>query len=149
MTEFLEIYGVDITAMIIALSGAITAVVTMIKSFKANNNFRKDVEITQDGIKEGFKIFADKKLEVSLGEKFDKKLDEFKNETVKDIKNTLFELRKDEEKRVKLQYYNAKILSNTRAFDKLEDYEQKEFIEIVKSLDKREDNTEIIEIQGE
>lgn len=149
MTEFLEQFGVDLAAIVISLSGAITALVTMVKSFKSNDNFRRDVEITQEGIKEGFKVFADKKLEISIGSKLDIKLEEFKNETVKEIKNTLFELRENEKKRLRLEYLNAKILANTRAFDKLSEEEQAELNLLIKELDTNKDNVETIEVQGE
>ena len=149
MTEFLEQFGVDLAAIVISLSGAITALVTMVKSFKSNDNFRRDVEITQEGIKEGFKTFADKKLEISIGSKLDIRLEEFKNETVKEIKNTLFELRENEKKRLRLEYLNAKILANTRAFDKLSEEEQAELNSLIKELDTNKENVETIEVQGE
>lgn len=135
MLTFLETYGADIIAALIAISGAVTSLIALIKSIRLNGSTTKiqkltdeKIEITQQGIVEAFKMAKlPTEWKVSVSNQVDTKLDAWGAKF-------LITLKEHEELRTQLALANTKVLAYTAAFNKLTDAEKQHIEELMKEI---------------
>lgn len=130
---------VSISSLVIALCGALTAVIGVVKMLKTGKisitelgKLKQDVNLTQQGIVEAFKsVRFPTEWRVDLSKK--------NIETIREEFNKLYKkLISLDEAKTKLMIYQAKILSKTAAYNKLTDDEKAELntlLEVVNNLE--------------
>ena len=139
MLEFLSNHGVEITAIITALGGAIGAVVSLIQVFKNNRKINKnneltkqDIKITREGIVEAFKSAKiPNEWKISVSTQVNKMLVNFRDEFIKLYKENA-------EMSNKLLAISAKVLSFTAASEKLTADEKKQLQDLILLLNKED-----------
>lgn len=144
MMEFLESYGPQILACIVAVAGCISSVSAAVKMFKSEkrlkaseSQIKEDIKITQEGIVEAFKkskISTDWK--VSISKQVDQKLEAW-------AEKFLIMFAEHEELRTKLAVANTKILAFTAAFNKLSTQQQEEINELIKEITEGDKTIEV------
>lgn len=144
MMEFLEFYGPQILACIVAVAGSISSVSAAVKMFKSEkrlkaseSQIKEDIKITQEGIVEAFKkskISTDWK--VSISKQVDQKLEAW-------AEKFLIMFAEHEELRTKLAVANTKILAFTAAFNKLSTAQQEEINELIKEITEGDKTIEV------
>lgn len=147
MLDFLETYGVDILAAIVALCAAITSLCGTIKMFKSEKRIkadkaqiREDIAVTREGIVQAFKqakIPTDIKVDIS--KQVYKILNEFEEKILE-----MF--REQEQIRTGLVLFCTKIMANTAAYNKLTDTEKEALEQLMKQINEQD---KIVEIEPE
>lgn len=139
MLEFFENYGADLIALIIAICGAVTATMSLIRVVKLGKQTKSDIQITKDGIVEGFKMAKiPSEWKVSISNQVDKKLQEWTDKFIEIVKE-------NEELRTRMTALTLKILSYTQASNKLTEEEKailNDLIKLIKLDDATIDITE-------
>lgn len=144
MLDFLETYFVDILAFLVACTGAIGTVFSSVKAVKTFKDVKalkaktvEDIQITQDGIVNAFKLAKiPNELKVSISEQVDTKLETWAAKFL-----TMFE--QHEKMRTELAAANTKILAYTAAFNKLSEEEKARINELIKLIT---DKDKIVEV---
>lgn len=144
MLEFFEMYGADIMSMVVAITGAATALTTFIKTINLNKQFKmlqkvtsEKIEITQQGIVEAFKTAKiPSEWKISISNQVDKKLEDWAAKFL-----TMFE--EHERIRTELAVANTKILAFTAAYNKLSDEEKARVDELIKEITDKDKSIEV------
>lgn len=144
MIDFFTTYGADILAIIVSLSGAATAIATLVKNISLLKQFKtlkkttdEKIEITQNGIVEAFKTAKiPNEWKISISKQVDEKLEKWAEKFL-----TMFE--EHERIRTELAIANSKILTYTAAFNKLSDEEKVVIEESIKQLSEQDRTIEV------
>lgn len=135
--EFLSKYGATIVMALINIANAAAAVTAYIKMKRSERQTKSDIQITQEGI---VKAFKDAKLpsevKVSLSNQLDAKFNNWS-------KNFLKEYEQREEQKMALILANAKILSYTQAFNKLDDETKAKIKDAINQISENDKTIEV------
>lgn len=139
MLEWFAQWGPDIIIGLLGLTGIYTSIRSIVMTVRNNKKFnkqlaeqqtemKKEVEITREGVIEAFKqAILGNDFKISINNQLDKKLSDGLSKFVETIT-------KNEELRTKLTVYNAMILKNTAAYNKLTNEEKAEMDMLMTNL---------------
>lgn len=135
MIEWLEVHIADILSIIVAISGCLTSVFTLVRSLKLGkgvntqiDKLKEDVEVTREGIVQAFtKAQFPTQWKVDLSTQVNNVLVRYLNELTLTITER-------EGENLRLMQYIAYILKNTTSYNKLTDEEKVELDALLQKI---------------
>lgn len=135
--EFLSKYGADIVMALINIANAAAVITAYIKMKRSERQTKSDIQITQEGIVKAFKeAKLPSEVKVSLSNQLDAKFNNWSKDFLKEYEQR-------EEQKMALILANAKILSYTQAFNKLDDETKAKIKDAINQISENDKTIEV------